>query len=155
MTIALAVTVLDILQPLRRVGEMKRTLARRFAVNPFPFDDLEDFRRTRTERINELEARRLPHRLDHLVGRQPETGIDQTDIAPRAAMPDRFRFQHDDRGAFAGGMKCRGITREAATNHEKIDIEIRRQRRSGNCLRSTMVPEIGGVSGIHGKARPG
>jgi hypothetical protein len=84
----------ETLQRGRRMGRVDRAVAGRLASDLVFLDQREDIIRCRAEPFHEARAVGGAERLAHRGGRVPDAGIHEPDIAPRPAMADALRLQH-------------------------------------------------------------
>jgi hypothetical protein len=126
---ALAMPLFQIAQARSRMRQMQRTVRCGFAVYILPLDQRPDQLWCIGQQTDQLQARLLAHLRHHVVRRQPQTGVDETDIAARATMADRVRLEHDDRGTAPRRLKSCRVPSEPTTYDDEVGIRVRRQRR--------------------------
>ena len=128
--------------------------ARRLAAHLVALDQREDVVGRLAQHAQQARAARLAELGAHVLRRQPQAGVDQPRIAPRAAMPDPLRLQHD--GVLAGlGRVQRGREPgEAAADHRELGarLAVEPGAAGGLGLLRRAVPEGDGGVG-HGRAR--
>jgi hypothetical protein len=146
--------ILDLLQPIRANRAMQRAVPFEFAGNLMFVDQLHDELRRIAEQIEQTFAMHRAEHTGQIVRHHPHAGIDQSDIAPRAAEADFLRLQqHHLRPGFGkmqGGREA-GVT---AADDDDVGrnraVERRGRRRFGRCL----FPEAVGARIIqHGSVR--
>ena len=75
------------------MGKMQGAVPCRLAIDVVGLDPLEDGLRTLSEGCEQPASRRLAHDGDNVLRGQPESGIDEADIATRAAMGNALGLQ--------------------------------------------------------------
>ena len=123
------------------VRHVQRTFAAQLAIDVVFVDQAEHQRRRGTEHLIQLTADVLAEPGFDLVRWNPQPGIDQPDIAPRASVPRAMGLKHGDPLALLQHMnRCRQPG-DARANHAHIDRQFALERLGLRPLRCQLFPQ--------------
>ena len=108
---------------------MQRAVANEFAVDAVLADERLDFGRPVAKQFEQTLAIVGAEPLHDLVRRKPHAGVDQTDIAPRAAEADLDRLERDYPGPRFRKVQRRREPGIAATDNRDVGPDLAVERR--------------------------
>ena len=134
---------------------MQRAGALDFAGDPVLVDELEHGPRRVAEQRQQPLAVCLAERRRQFVGHHPHAGVDQADVAPRAAKADLGAVEHGDRRAALSRVQRRGEAGVACADDGDVAVDVdfqprRRRRRRGGFFPQAVAQRIA----VHGAPSP-
>jgi len=123
------------------VRHVQSALAAQLAIDVVFVDQAEHQRRRRAQHAVELAAHRLAETGFDLVRRNPQAGVDQPDIAPRAAMAGAMGFQHGDSLALFQQVNGRRQTGNPGADHAHIHLHFALERSAIRPARGELFPQ--------------
>ena len=133
--------LLDLGEPRAPDRTMQRAVAHKLAVDAVLVDKRVDFRRAAAKQAEEALAIVGAEPLDDVVGREPHAGVDQADVAPRAAEADLDRLERHDLGPGLSQMERRREPGIAAADDRDVSPNLARKRRCRRRGRRGQFPE--------------
>ena len=122
--VALPEAIAQVVEAGGGMGEVEGAGAGGFAVDTLAVDDVEDGGGPCGEGGHQAHAVGFAGMGDDVVGRRPEAGIDQPDIAARTAMADRVGLEHRHRGAAPCRVERGGAAGEPAADDREVCLAI-------------------------------
>ena len=126
---------------LRADRAVKRADALDLARDRVPRHEVEDRRRRMAEKVEQPRPIGLAQDLRQGIRHDPHPGIDESDIAPRAAEADLDALEHHDLGAAFRQMQGRRQAREATADDHDIGRDVPVERRRGGRGRCRAFPK--------------
>ena len=137
----LRAALLDLGEPRRPHRAMQRAVVHEFARDPVLVDERLNLRGPIAKQLEQPLAIVGAEPRRDVVGRKPHAGVDQADVAPRAAEADLDRLERDDLRSRLGEPQRRREPGIAAADDRHIGPNLALERRGRRRRRSGHFPE--------------